>query len=89
VVHERDQAEVEDRGIKNEEQIVRIPPAIKEVGGHRQPRQPEEGFSQREKHRQHHQQKNQEGPSVKEHERTVRVSSSREGTLYLAAFFIC
>ena len=37
VIHQRDQEEIEQGGIDHQEQVVRIPPAVKEVGSHRQP----------------------------------------------------
>ena len=43
-VHERDQEVVKGCGIDDQQQIVRVPPAIEKVGGHHQPGNPQPGF---------------------------------------------
>src|SRR2546421_10830402 len=67
MVHEGDQAKIEQGGIDDEREIIRIPPSIEEIGGERQPGQPKSGSAQREKHREHDQQENQEWPGMEQH----------------------
>ena len=64
VVHQRDEGEVQQRGIHHQQQVIRIPPAVKEVRGQRQPRQPQPGLPQGEEHRQDDHQEDQERPGV-------------------------
>jgi len=67
MVHQGDEAKIKNGGIKHKKEIIRIPPAIKKVRGHRQPGEPQRSLPQCEKDRQHHQQEDQECPGVEQH----------------------
>ena len=67
MVHQRDENEVEQSGVKNQDEVVRIPPAVKSVGGNQQPWNPEPRAPQGKKHRQHNRHEDQECPGVEKH----------------------
>src|SRR4051794_22375274 len=69
VIHERDQNEIEQGGVENEDEVVRIPPAVKRVGGDQKPRNPESCAAESKQQREHHCEEERECPGMKKHGR--------------------
>src|SRR5215510_12068806 len=75
MIHQRNEDEVEQRRVENQDEVVGIPPAVKDITGHEQPRYPKSCAPQREQQRQHHRHEDGECPGMKEH----REGSAAEG----------
>src|SRR5438477_7853178 len=67
MIHQRHEGEVQQSGVEDQEKVIRIPPSIKKVGGHREPRKTEPCLAQSKEHRQYNQQEEQERPGVEKH----------------------
>ena len=67
MIHQRHQREIQNGGVNNQQQIIRVPPTIKEVRSGHQPRNPPARLLQGKEDRQDDQQKDQERPRVKKH----------------------
>jgi len=61
--------------IRNQKQIIRVPPPIKRIRRQQQPRCPKPGVPRRPINRKHHRKKNQKHPIMEQHNRQPRLST--------------
>ena len=73
MVHQRDQQIVQRRRIDHQQQVIRIPPGVKEVRRRQQPWNPKPRAANPIKHRQHNQHEDQKWPGVKKHAITLQM----------------
>src|SRR5207249_2218712 len=70
MVHEGDEKKIEEGRIEDQNEIVRIPPAVKGVRSDQEPWDPEAGPTQRKEHRQHNRHEDEKCPRVEQHGRS-------------------
>src|SRR5579883_1077087 len=67
MIHQCYKAEIKDSRVKHQRQVVRVPPAVEEIGGNCQPRKPQARPAQRVKDRHDNQDEYEKWPGMEKH----------------------